>query len=47
MRYAIISDIHGNLEALNAVFADERNSGKIRFEHDQDTCTLKVVDGDG
>tara|TARA_R110000824_G_C14879322_1_gene643188 strand:+ start:134 stop:388 length:255 start_codon:yes stop_codon:yes gene_type:complete len=44
----VLSGVTGvDYNELNAVFADERNSGKIRFEHDQDTCTLKVIDGDG
>ena len=43
-----LSDINGDdYNKLNYIFSEERNSGKLRFEHDQDTCTLKVVDGDG
>ena len=43
-----LKDVDGNeYNRLNALFTCERNSGKLRFEHDQDTCTLKVIDGDG
>lgn len=28
MRYAVISDVHGNMDALEAVLADARNRGQ-------------------
>ena len=44
----ILTDVNGDdYNKLNTMFSSERNAGKFRFEHDQDSCTLKVIDGDG
>ena len=33
MRFAVLSDIHGNLEALQAVLVDARQLGHVAHEH--------------
>ena len=38
MKYAVISDIHGNLSALQAVLADARRQGIIRYLFAGDYC---------
>ena len=38
MRFAIISDVHGNLPALNAVLEDAKNSRVDKFIFVGDYC---------